>query len=184
MLSLPSFFPPPRLLLTPLTWVESYQTKWHLRDWLGSFSHLCLEKVECPSGLTGSCWQLLPPIGLTEGLPKNDVMILLGCWLPRYVSLIKKALRQTLFIFSFFFLLLRPSTFLFTTCISSLESLKMWFILFTGTWWTKSEQRSRGGNNRNTCYNTCRPETPHSMLLWLMCQFLKLGINGWGWQRN
>lgn len=69
MRSLPSFFPLPLFLLTPLTGVESYQTKWHLRDWLGSFSHLCLEMVECPSRLIGSRWQLLPPIGLTGGLP-------------------------------------------------------------------------------------------------------------------
>lgn len=114
---------------------------------------------------------------------KYDVMIPLGCWLPRYVSLIKSASRKTLLIFSFFFLLLRPLTFLFTTCISSLESLKMWFILFTGTWWTKNEQRSRRGNNRNTCYNTRTPNY-HSQLLQLMCQFLKLCINGWGWRHS
>lgn len=65
--SLLSFLPPPLFLLTPLTRVESYQTKWHLRDWLGSFSQLCLEMVECLSCLVGSCWQLLPPIGLWAG---------------------------------------------------------------------------------------------------------------------
>lgn len=69
MLSLLSFLPPPLFLLTPLTGVESYQTKWHLRNWLGSFSHLCLEMVACPSCLIGSSWQLLPPIGPTRGLP-------------------------------------------------------------------------------------------------------------------
>lgn len=67
LLFFPSFLPPPLFLLTPLTRVESYQTKWHLRDWLGSFSQLCLEMVECLSCLVGSCWQLLPPIGLWAG---------------------------------------------------------------------------------------------------------------------
>lgn len=54
ILSPPSFFPPPLLLLTPLTGVESSQTKWHLKDRRGSFSHLCLEMVECSSHIIES----------------------------------------------------------------------------------------------------------------------------------
>lgn len=68
--SLPALPPPVPPPLAPLTGVESYQTKWHLRDWLGRVSHLCLEMVECPWRLIGSRWRLLPPIGLTVGLRK------------------------------------------------------------------------------------------------------------------
>lgn len=62
----PHAFPPlhpPLPPLTPLSGVETYQTKWHLRDWLGSLCHLCLEMVECPARRSKSCWRLLPPIG-------------------------------------------------------------------------------------------------------------------------
>lgn len=72
----------PHSLHSHLSGVETYQTKWHLRDWLGSLCHLCLEMVECPARLTKSCWRLLPPIG-DSGISKNEAgWFFWGCHQP------------------------------------------------------------------------------------------------------
>lgn len=89
--ALPPFLHPPLPPLTPLSGVETYQTKWHLRDWLGSLCHLCLEMEECPARLSKSCWRLLPPIG-DSGISKNEVgWFFWGCCQNCYIPWIRRS---------------------------------------------------------------------------------------------